>query len=232
MKKEVIIIILGIIISNAAFSQDTTETRLVDKYYPKIETPAPEPENKITPISRNEPLNNSPVQQKPVINNNPISESVVAQPTQIPDTKTNDINIADPVTTVPETDIKPQQQKPVINNDPIVSQSSEPSVSNTTPISVTTTTATGHIYRDTRLGSSSPQYNTYEKNDYGAGAVTTNPNKNGGGAGIEMSSPSPTESATQNSARYRSNQLGSSSPLYNTYEKNNYGAGSVTTSPK
>lgn len=33
------------------------------------------------------------------------------------------------------------------------------------------------IYRDTRLGSSSPIYNTYKKNDYGAGAVTTNPNK-------------------------------------------------------
>ena len=34
-----------------------------------------------------------------------------------------------------------------------------------------------HIYRDSRLGSSSPLYNTYKKNDYGAGAVTTNPKK-------------------------------------------------------
>ena len=33
------------------------------------------------------------------------------------------------------------------------------------------------MYRDTRLGSSSPQYNTYKKNKFGAGAVTTNPNK-------------------------------------------------------
>ena len=33
------------------------------------------------------------------------------------------------------------------------------------------------IYRDTRLGSSSKKYNTYKKNDNGAGAVTTNPNK-------------------------------------------------------
>ncbi|MBS1735057.1 MAG: hypothetical protein JSS98_00445 [Bacteroidetes bacterium] len=39
-----------------------------------------------------------------------------------------------------------------------------------------------HIYRDTRLGSSSPMYNTYRKNDNGAGAITTNPNKGGGGA--------------------------------------------------
>jgi hypothetical protein len=34
-----------------------------------------------------------------------------------------------------------------------------------------------HMYRDTRLGSSSPAYDTYEKNDYGAGAITNNPNK-------------------------------------------------------
>ena len=34
-----------------------------------------------------------------------------------------------------------------------------------------------HIYRDTRLGGSSKKYNTYRKNDNGAGAITTNPNK-------------------------------------------------------
>lgn len=33
------------------------------------------------------------------------------------------------------------------------------------------------MYRPTRLGSSSPRYNTYKKNNYGAGAVTTNPLK-------------------------------------------------------
>lgn len=32
-----------------------------------------------------------------------------------------------------------------------------------------------HIYVDTRLGSSTPQYDTYEKNNYGAGSVTTSP---------------------------------------------------------
>ena len=35
----------------------------------------------------------------------------------------------------------------------------------------------GSIYRPTRLGSSSPMYNTYKKNDYGAGGVTTDPDK-------------------------------------------------------
>ncbi len=33
------------------------------------------------------------------------------------------------------------------------------------------------MYRDTRLGSSSKMYNTYKKNDYGAGAITTDPTK-------------------------------------------------------
>ena len=33
------------------------------------------------------------------------------------------------------------------------------------------------MYRDTRLGSSSPLYNSYKKNDNGAGSITTNPNK-------------------------------------------------------
>ena len=31
------------------------------------------------------------------------------------------------------------------------------------------------MYRDTRLGSSTKKYNTYKKNKYGAGAVTTSP---------------------------------------------------------
>ena len=35
-------------------------------------------------------------------------------------------------------------------------------------------------YRPTRLGSSSPLYDTYKKNDNGAGAITTNPNKSAG----------------------------------------------------
>lgn len=46
---------------------------------------------------------------------------------------------------------------------------------------------TPNIYRDTRLGSSSPMYNTYIKNHYGAGAVTTNPNKWGSGAPVIIS---------------------------------------------
>ncbi|MEO6682927.1 MAG: hypothetical protein ABIN48_08875 [Ginsengibacter sp.] len=47
------------------------------------------------------------------------------------------------------------------------------------------------FYPDTRLGSSSPLYNTYKKNDYGAGAITTNPFKTGGHTTIFTSPPIP-----------------------------------------
>jgi hypothetical protein len=81
-------------------------------------------------------------------------------------------------------------------------------------------------YQDTRLGSSTPDNNTYKKNDNGAGSVTTNPNKT---SGSDISSPS-TNSNTP-SPIYRDTRLGSSSPLYNTYEKNDNGAGAITTNP-
>lgn len=84
------------------------------------------------------------------------------------------------------------------------------------------------IYRDTRLGSSSPLYNTYEKNNYGAGAITTNPNKNSSGI---VSTPVFPADTTRQSSFSRDTRLGSSSPLYNTYQKNDYGAGAITTNP-
>ena len=83
------------------------------------------------------------------------------------------------------------------------------------------------IHRDSRSGSSSPMYNTYQKNNNGAGAITTNPNK---GSGSTFTSSFNLDS-TQKSPVYHDTRLGSSSPLYNTYQKNNYGAGAITTNP-
>jgi uncharacterized protein (DUF2461 family) len=85
------------------------------------------------------------------------------------------------------------------------------------------------IYRDTRLGSSSANYNTYEKNDNGAGAITTDPHKAAGSSSFPgMQADSSVEHAPK---IYRDTRLGSSSALYNTYQKNDYGAGAVTTNP-
>lgn len=83
------------------------------------------------------------------------------------------------------------------------------------------------IYRDTRLGSSAPQNSTYQTNNNGAGSITTNPNK---GSGSTLS-PNFRIDSNQNNHVYRDTRLGSSSPLYDTYEKNAYGAGAITTNP-
>lgn len=84
------------------------------------------------------------------------------------------------------------------------------------------------VYRDTRLGGSSPLYNTYKKNDYGAGAITNNPNK---GSGEISTYPYHSNSAKTTTKIYRDTRLGGSSPLYDTYKKNDKGAGSITTNP-
>lgn len=85
------------------------------------------------------------------------------------------------------------------------------------------------IYRDTRLGSSSPYYNTYQKNDYGAGAITTNPHKTGG---ITLYPGNHFDSSIKISNQiYRDTRLGSSSPNYRTYKTNDEGAGAITTNP-
>ena len=83
------------------------------------------------------------------------------------------------------------------------------------------------IYRDTRLGGSSPYYNTYQKNDYGAGAITTNPNKGNGKAQY----PGHFDSGQATSDIYRDTRLGGSSPHHRTYKSNDYGAGAITTDP-
>jgi len=85
------------------------------------------------------------------------------------------------------------------------------------------------IYRDTRLGSSSANYNTYKKNDNGAGAITTNPHKAGGISFFPQMQP---DSTAEHAPKiYRDTRLGSSFASYNTYQKNNDGAGAVTTNP-
>ena len=65
-----------------------------------------------------------------------------------------------------------------------------------------------HAYRDTRLGSSSSLYNTYQKNDYGAGSVTNNPNKgSGGGAPVatDITNPPTTDSSIYNNSPKNNN---------------------------
>lgn len=88
--------------------------------------------------------------------------------------------------------------------------------------------ANHQIYRDTRLGGSSPYYNTYQKNDYGAGAITNDPNKANGVAKYPGDN---FDSTNLKSKIYRDTRLGGSSPHHRTYKTNDYGAGAITTNP-
>ncbi len=94
-------------------------------------------------------------------------------------TKTNDvISQGSPATAVPaSTDniaTKPASTpSPVVTN--LVSQPTNAPVTQIQEQPAPVAKQQPHTYNDTRLGSSSPQYNTYEKNNYGAGSVTTSP---------------------------------------------------------
>ncbi len=85
-----------------------------------------------------------------------------------------------------------------------------------------------HIYRDTRLGGSSPYFNTYQKNDYGAGAITTDPNK---GIGVAHDRAGQFDSSIMRNKMHGETRLGGSSPGHRTYQSNDYDAGAITTNP-
>lgn len=158
-----IIIIAGLIISNITLAQDTTHERLVDKYYPKAKVRPPIPETaKVNPVSNatEQPTSiNSPVKAVPL-------QANVSEPTP----PVNEINTE--VSPVTQTASQVQSSQTPINN-----QAGK--INNNTKIGTDNYNPdpASPIYRDTRLGSSSPLYNTYKTNDNGAGSVTTNPNK-------------------------------------------------------
>lgn len=87
---------------------------------------------------------------------------------------------------------------------------------------------TPHIYRDTRLGGSSPYFNTYQKNDYGAGAITTDPNK---GMGVTKYPQDQLDSSNMGNKMHSEPRLGGSSLGHRSYQSNDYGAGAIKTNP-
>lgn len=158
-----IIVIVGLIVSNTTLAQDSTHERLVDKYYPKAKVTPPIPETeKVNPVSN--------AAEQP----GSISTPLKAVPLQA--------NVSEP--TPPESEIN-KEVAPVTQTASQVPSPQTPVSNEAGKINNNTKIGTnnnynpnpGPIYRDTRLGSSSPLYDTYKKNDNGAGSVTTNPNK-------------------------------------------------------
>jgi len=143
-------IVAGIMISNSLYAQDTSHTSLLDRYYPVQKTAnqsAPEL-NKAT----TQPVNNTE-------NSPSATTTTISQAPQINKTNNQEVPIPQATSSQVQNTLTPTQT----NIDGMGTDYYNPSGSST--------------YRDTRLGSSSPLYNTYEKNDDGAGAITTNPNK-------------------------------------------------------
>jgi hypothetical protein len=181
-----LMIVISILISNSLFAQDTSHTKLVDKYYPVNNTPA-EPAPVLDKV-RSEPVNSvvekpvtsTIVNQSPSVNRTNYTVTPVAK-TSIPETSVSQV----PVTqnnVYQDTRLgssAPENDTYKTNNNGAGSITTNPNKGSSGNISNPSDNRSvpATIYRDTRLGSSSPLYNTYEKNDNGAGAITTNPNK-------------------------------------------------------
>jgi hypothetical protein len=165
-----IITLIGLIISNASLAQDSTHERLVDKYYPKAEQAPPVPKTeKLNPVTTS---TTQPAAANAPVTAVPLQATVTPPATSASEPLNEIINEVVPVT---QTTSQVQSSQSPINNE--VGKINKSTDSTKKGIDNYNSNPASPIYRDTRLGSSSPMYNTYEKNNNGAGSVTTNPNK-------------------------------------------------------
>ena len=184
MKRKVILILssLFVMISFQSFSQTTTTESAhpkMDKYYPRPQK---------TQVLDNNADTSSviPAPARPIAQTSPAPVMTTA-----PASNNTVVNPATAVTpTAPPAPVEPQiQAGPAVTSTPVTVEPSNTTVSNsntvTTPSAVTVNKPVQKIvpqtapYVDpaslftTRLGSSAPQYNTWEKNNDGTGSVTT-----------------------------------------------------------
>ncbi len=168
-----IIILVALIISNTTLAQDTTHERLVDKFYPKSEQPAPLPKtaqvNPVTTTTTQSAAVGGPVSAVP------LHATVTAPPPPDVEPTAPVSELSKDVAPVNQTVSQTPAQPGQINNQ--AGKINNRTINNNPKAGTDNNNPTSPIYRDTRLGSSSPLYNTYEKNDNGAGSITTNPNK-------------------------------------------------------
>lgn len=170
--------ILLVVFSIQSFGQDSASKSLhpkMDKYYPRPQK---------TQVLNNN--NESSFPTKPITQTSPAPVMATAP--------ASNNAVVNPATTVTPTTPAPLPAEPQIQAGPAITStpvSVEPSNTNinssnsvSAPAVVTVTAPVPKIvpkpkappptpYMDTRLGSSSPQYDTWEKNNNGAGSVTT-----------------------------------------------------------
>ena len=201
------LLLLFVFFSTQGFTQaDTTTQRdttkqkslspLLDKYYtrPKEDTVVKKPVIKSTGVQQRTVNTPSPVKQVPIEEKRlsfptPTRPAIATTPpsTSLPDSATTLVAEA-PVITAPVT--QPIVTPPLSTTNIVADTKMAGPITDTSKITrpVITSSAKivppkrpapipeGSLYR-TRLGSSSPLYNTYEKNKNGAGSVTTLPKR-------------------------------------------------------
>ena len=170
-------IVFALLFSLQGFSQSTDSSKhpLLDKYYPQLKdndnNPAPAPQINTAPVVRTEPV--APPVAKPVV---PQAKPVVVAPVAVPEPAVE--AAPEPVTTRASsitTDAAPE----VITTPAAGAVVTTPSITKPAPaatpkpVKPLVSQPTVPAYRDTRLGSSTKQYDTWEKNNNGAGSVTT-----------------------------------------------------------
>ena len=179
MQQKLILLfgLLMIVFSIKSFGQDSTTKSAhprMDKYYPRPQQTQvlnnnAEPFTPAKPITQSSP---APVMATaPVANNTVVNPAAPTVTPTIPTPAEPQIDAGPAVTSTPVT-VEPSSTK--LNSS--TSVSAPAAVTVTAPVPKVVIIPKGPPpppYMDTRLGSSSPQYDTWEKNNNGAGSVTT-----------------------------------------------------------
>ena len=149
------LLILAVLFSLHGFSQSTepSEHPLLDKYYPRAQVVDTNKAvgTQITSTSQTKPISATSINTSP--------KTLVVTTTPADTTSRSVENIPSMTTQSTITSTTAVNTPTTVTRDIPVVQSAPPSPA----------------YRDTRLGSSTPQYDTWQKNANGAGSVTTSP---------------------------------------------------------
>jgi len=135
---------------------------LLDKYYPQPQQPV----NTAPPTQRTTSLAPSSRTQAPV-NNSPVSKNIPSLPPTNTDPGPEPTTAATHAITTDSTTLTTAPVTGTIASKPVP-------VARQAPVQQNKSYDPNSLY-DTRLGSSSPLYDTYEKNSNGAGTVTISP---------------------------------------------------------
>ena len=150
-----LLLILTVLFSLHGFSQTTEKSDhpLLDKYYPRAQVVDTNKSvgTQITSSSQTKPISATSISTSP--------KKLIVTTTPA-DTTTRSVENIPSITT----------QSTVTSTTAVNTPTTV-----TRDVPVQTTAPSGPPYMDTRLGSSTPQYDTWQKNANGAGSVTTSP---------------------------------------------------------